>query len=381
MESNANVEKDYKKWLTFNSSLDDFQRLYDLYIAVDKMRDTGQVTFQSISTDTGIKYYVEQEGVPTALELNGETERRVYLEYMLDHFFPNHDVEEWYSSKIQEQSRGNNHHIEDEASTRRINIDQIEPHRKEKFYYKFKLFFSILFYLGVAAFITLAFVDSLFSGIAVSVGLLIIVANILLARAVAKGILIGIIQGNTVKLSETQYPEIYDIVKDQAQQLGLKEVPEVHIAYGHFNAFVTKFARTKYLLLFSEVVETALKGDHEAIKFIIGHELAHLQRKHLSKGLLLAPSNFVPFLSLAYSRGCEYTCDRIGYHFSHRGALQGMLMLAAGKEVYAKINIEEFINDSVAQSGFWFWLSEKFLSHPHIVKRAKAIKYYNRQQV
>ncbi|MCX2746195.1 M48 family metallopeptidase, partial [Mangrovivirga sp. M17] len=159
-------------------------------------------------------------------------------------------------------------------------------------------------------------------------------------------------------------------------EIGLKEIPDIYICHGSFNAFVTKFARKKYLMLYSEVIETALMGDTEVLKFVIGHELGHLKRQHLNKEVWLTPSLLIPFLKQAHSRGCEYTCDRIGHYFSTQGSFEGILILATGKEIFSKINIQRYIDDAHAENGFWVWFSEKFLSHPHIYKRLSAIKNY-----
>jgi Zn-dependent protease with chaperone function len=137
-----------------------------------------------------------------------------------------------------------------------------------------------------------------------------------------------------------------------------------------------KFARAKVLMLYSQVVETAMTGDDSILRFVIGHELGHIHRKHLTKSRWLIFSIFIPFLNKAYSRGCEYTCDRIGYHFSQKGAIEGVLILATGKEIYSKINVDHFVDDAVNSGSFWMWFSEKFLSHPHTAKRLNELRKY-----
>lgn len=136
-------------------------------------------------------------------------------------------------------------------------------------------------------------------------------------------------------------------------------------------------ARKKYLMLFSQVIETAANGDFEIVKFIVGHELGHLKRKHLSQNIWLAPSSLIPFLRLAHSRACEFTCDRIGYSFSKQGSIEGILILATGKEIHSKINVQQYIEDTRSEKSFWVWLSEKFLSHPFVSKRLSELNEYN----
>ncbi|GEM_PF-693806 len=377
MDNIANIEKDHRKWILFNTQLSDFQSLYDLYVAVKTKQTKGSVTIRLSHNEQEGSFIIDQEGCESNLELGTDKHRSEFLEYLVRHYFPNEEVEDWYKSKIQETDKNANH----SPSLNGIEQHKSEPtnfkvHPKELKYYNLRVLFSALFYLATAGFVINLFFTSMVSG---AMAILAIVAIILFfgfIRRITHGLLIGLIKGNTVQLNERQYPELFEIVKEQSKALGLNEVPEMYIADGQFNAFVTKFARKKYLLLFSEVIETAALGNFDIVKFVIGHELGHIKRKHLSKESWLIPSSFIPFLKQAHSRGCEYTCDRIGYHFSNNGAMEGILILATGKEIHTKININQFIEDTNSQKSFWVWFSEKFISHPHIYKRLTSLKWY-----
>jgi hypothetical protein len=52
--------------------------------------------------------------------------------------------------------------------------------------------------------------------------------------------------------------------------------------------------------------------------------------------------------------------------------------MTTGKSIYAKFNIDVHINNCIENEGFWTWLSEKFLTHPHHYKRLIEIKEYSR---
>lgn len=185
------------------------------------------------------------------------------------------------------------------------------------------------------------------------------------------GVLIGYIKGNAIKLSKDQFPDIYEMAVRQSALLGLNNVPSVYIMQsgGALNAFATRFMGANYIVLYSEVVETAYEQDKSLLEFIIGHELGHVKRNHLLKRLLLFPSLIVPFLGAAYSRACEYTCDRIGFSLAPGGVKAGLLVLASGRSIYKKVNVDEYINQGRAEGGFWKWFAEKTSSHPNLSKR------------
>jgi len=183
--------------------------------------------------------------------------------------------------------------------------------------------------------------------------------------------MIGHLKGNAIKLSRNQFPEIYQTVEKQSQMLGLKYVPDVYIMQsgGILNAFATKFMGNSYIVLYSEIVESALEQDKNILEFIIGHELGHIKRNHMLKKLLLLPSYIIPFLGAAYSRACEYTCDNIGHFLSPSGVKGGLLLLASGRTLYKKVNMKEFMAQDKSEAGFLIWFAEKVSSHPNLTKR------------
>jgi Zn-dependent protease with chaperone function len=188
------------------------------------------------------------------------------------------------------------------------------------------------------------------------------------------GVLVGFLKGNAIRLNRNQFPEIYKEVVRQCEMLGIKNEPAVFILQsgGILNAFAASFLGRNYIVLYSEVVETALEQDKNILEFIIGHELGHIKRRHMLWKLLFFPSWLVPFLASAYSRACEYTCDNIGHALSPAGTTGGLLLLASGKSIYKKVNLNEFIAQRNSEDGFWCWLAEKVSSHPHLVKRINA---------
>ena len=366
---------DYRRWFSYNNGLKDYNIQYEIYVALNNKRSTEKIVMEELVDESGKFYQLHQAGYDTTLRINAETGIDEVLAYFEKHYLPKEEIEDWYKTKLQEVDRHNNLNSMN-GNDRPFSIEQVKVHRKERFYYRVRLTLSIIFYLGVVAALVITFIQSTAGGLLLTAyigGVMLIFG---LMRRFAQGFFIGILKGNSIKINAQQYPEIFKIVEEQCQVLGINKVPEVYIGGGHFNAFVTKLAGRKFLMLFSELVETASRGDYDVLKFVIGHELGHIKRKHLSHNLLLAPSALIPFLSLAHSRGCEYTCDRIGYHFTSQGAYEGILILAAGKEIHTKINIARFVEDAEAESNFWVWFSEKFLTHPHIYKRMAAIKNY-----
>ena len=184
---------------------------------------------------------------------------------------------------------------------------------------------------------------------------------------------IGYIETNGVRINENQFPEVFEILKSQSKEMGLKKVPSMYLLLdaGMINAFSARFTGRNYLILHADILGAAYEKGAHVVEFIIGHELGHLKRNHVSlfHAIFTLPARLIPFLDLAYLRACEFTCDKIGYAFSPEGAFEGMLILVSGRELRRSINIKELINTYKAEKGFITWFSTIHSTHPPIADR------------
>jgi Zn-dependent protease with chaperone function len=197
----------------------------------------------------------------------------------------------------------------------------------------------------------------------------------LLLGMFAHGLALGRIRGNAVRVSERQFPHLHKLASAHAKRLGLKQVPSVYLmeSGGLLNAFATRFFGRDFVVIHSDVLELALEQGEAAVGFIMGHELAHVWRGHLKHRWLTMPGRLFPYLGAAYSRACEYTCDRIGAFCQPDGAISGLLALAAGKQLHAHVDVKEYAAQAVSENNFWFRRAEIISSHPHLTKRVAAL--------
>ncbi|WIX31838.1 M48 family metallopeptidase [Salinicola sp. JS01] len=187
---------------------------------------------------------------------------------------------------------------------------------------------------------------------------------------------ISTIRGNGVRISAQQFPALAADVEDCCRIVGIERPPEAYLLHadGLFNALATRFLRRHYVVLYSSVVD-ALEDRPEALRFYIGHELGHIRRGHLSKGLVVAIAAWLPLLGAAYRRACEYTCDRHGLACcpDPDAAFAAMSALAAGGSRHANLDLEVFAAQRHDVKGFWASLNELIGDYPWTAKRAHAI--------
>jgi len=192
----------------------------------------------------------------------------------------------------------------------------------------------------------------------------------------AQSSFISYIKGTGVKISAHQYADLHRRLVECANKLGLDEVPDCYVLRTDtFNALATKFLGQHFVVLFSDVVD-ALKDDPDALNFYIGHELGHIHRKHLQWSFWLAPGKFLPLLGAAYSRACEYTCDRYGLACceSPVAAQRGLLAIGAGDSRFLTTDVDRYIEQSQHTNEFWMSFHELTGTYPWLIKRTAAVK-------
>lgn len=192
----------------------------------------------------------------------------------------------------------------------------------------------------------------------------------------------GGMMANAIKLSEKQFPELYEIIKRLSSELNLGEIPDAFLIQegGLINAFATRlYFRKNYVVFYADVVEVAYReGDFGSLEFIVAHELAHIKAGHVTLlyNLSIFPIAFVPVLKnllwTALSRAREYTSDRIAIRLAPSGK-KGLIVLSAGEHLYRDVNYEEYLETARIPEGFWIWSTNLLSTHPALVRRVKAV--------
>jgi Zn-dependent protease with chaperone function len=236
-------------------------------------------------------------------------------------------------------------------------------HAKERSYYTISSIFAVLLHictLGIFYIITLIMAIPLW---------------------ISQQLFKAQIFGHAVKVTEKQFPKIYKIIQKQKSELNIKKDIEVFIYNGQgiINAFAIRLFTGRYIILMSSLVDLMLKREaYPELEFIIGHELAHHALMHTSvtRNLFLFPTKFIPFLNLAYSRGCEYSADRIGFELTkyNKRSIRGLLSITSGSEALAdSMNIEEFVVQENRVPSFFGFLANIFSTHPRMTLRVKEL--------
>ena len=199
--------------------------------------------------------------------------------------------------------------------------------------------------------------------------------------AIAHALYLAHVRGNGVRLGPTQLPHLWNKVTAASQRLGLPAPPAAYLIQsgGILNAFATKLLGRRFIVLYAELVDAceagaASDGRPSEIDFVIAHEVGHIAAGHL--GLFLLPLRVLPLLGPAYSRACEYTCDRAGHAFvgNLEVSSRALAILAAGRRAGRMIDLDAFVEQRREAGSFWMAVFELNSTHPYLPKRIAALR-------
>jgi Zn-dependent protease with chaperone function len=204
---------------------------------------------------------------------------------------------------------------------------------------------------------------------AVAGAIILVAPAIMIVRQVQR----ASIRGTAVRLSRTQFPDLYASADDFAATLGVRPAPDLYLSNGNgtLNAFAAQSGWTNnYVVLSNELFANLRNDNREGTRFILGHELGHIRLHHVALwySLVLCYSQLIPILGPTLSRLREYSCDRNGAALEPKGEL-GLVLLTAGRYAADNVHVSELVDQGRHLGGFWVGISQLPRSHPWTVRR------------
>jgi Zn-dependent protease with chaperone function len=204
---------------------------------------------------------------------------------------------------------------------------------------------------------------------AVAAAIILVAPAILIVRQVQR----ASIRGTAVRLSRTQFPDLYGSVDNFAATLGVKPAPALYLSNGNgaLNAFAAQSGWTNnYVVLSNELFANLRNDNREGTRFILGHELGHIRLHHVALWyqLVLCYWQLIPILGPTLSRLREYSCDRNGAALESKGEL-GLVLLTAGRYAADNVRVSELVDQGRHLGGFWVGIAQLPRTHPWTVRR------------
>jgi Zn-dependent protease with chaperone function len=183
---------------------------------------------------------------------------------------------------------------------------------------------------------------------------------------------------NAVRVSETQLPELNQVVETCCRNLGM-ERPDVYVMqHNLWNAFATKIFGRRMVVLYSGAVDSILlRGDLQQLTWLVGHELGHHWAGHLNWSQRLAKlGGWLFWVGLWHSRRAELTSDRVGLYCagSAKASQLALMNATVGAQLANRVNVEEAAKQWQAHRGeFFVKYRTLYATHPHLLARLEHL--------
>ncbi len=229
----------------------------------------------------------------------------------------------------------------------------------------------------------LAIAGVAFWEIGIALSILEVLALVALILWVSWRLVYVFVLGNSIQVSETQYPQLFRLVDEASKILGI-DTPTIFIMQGHgmFETLVAKrFSRRGMIILTSNLVDDLTeRGASRELMFFVGRQLGLMAtgyfRFWFTKGIVGRIA--LPFY-LAWERRCHFTADRIGLLVAGdlRAAEQAMVTITAGSAVAPSTSIDALLTQRhELLRTYWGWVNLLGSSYPYMIDRILRIRAF-----
>ncbi len=193
----------------------------------------------------------------------------------------------------------------------------------------------------------------------------------------------GSLKANSLQINQEQYPEVYKIFVDMAQEIWLKKIPELYLV--NLTMGVNPYTNCvigyrNFSIISADILEKCLKNNNmENLKFILAHELGHIKYNHVTwwYNFLTFWLNFPVikyFLWSPLSRAREYSCDNLAKNLSKNTDGKPLMMLWPSKHAYEDIDMEKYMSEHFEKKNIWVWIANFFQAQWALARRVAAVR-------
>ncbi len=194
--------------------------------------------------------------------------------------------------------------------------------------------------------------------------------------------------GTMIRVGPKQFPTIQRVAERCAGALAVP-TPTVYVANSPvLNAYTFGTDDDAFIVVHSAMVDAFSEDE---LAFVIGHEMGHIQNKHVVYGTVLRMLRHTASMALrwiapaaelglrAWYRRAEITCDRAGLLCVRDldVASRTFVKLASGSARLAnEVDVDTYVEQAREARRGIGRLAEAFSSHPYLPKRIEALRIF-----
>jgi Zn-dependent protease with chaperone function len=195
--------------------------------------------------------------------------------------------------------------------------------------------------------------------------------------------------GNSIQITASQYPEIYEAVCNACYFLDLKPRPRLFVFHGGgiLEIFLLKGLSKRGSLIFtSEVFDKLLNSESSnQLMMLIGRQLGHIKAGHDRFYFFTdVIGRFFFLVYPAWRRECNYTADKVGMLVAGdlESAIRGLLTITVGKILSENVTIDGVREqDNILRESILAFVAQLFEVYPYMIYRILKLEQFERDVI
>ena len=185
------------------------------------------------------------------------------------------------------------------------------------------------------------------------------------------------VRANSVQVSRTQIPQIYEDFERMCATLGMSPPPELYVTEDAIDAPSGAYSawHIKYVVLDAKFLESKLDEVRDVYRFFLARELGRLRLGHTRwlDEILLAYVVRIPVLRNPLTHVRTYSHDRYAATLAPN-FIRGLVVEASGRHMLKHLDIEDFLRQARTVRGVWARAASLGSELPRVAYRVQELE-------
>ena len=184
------------------------------------------------------------------------------------------------------------------------------------------------------------------------------------------------VRANSLRVSRTQIPELYEDFERMCATLGMTDIPELYVSETALDgpSDAGSAWHVDYVILGTRYLQPDLEEVRDVNRFLLARELGRLRLGHTEwlDDILLAYIIRIPVLRNPLMHVRTYSHDRYAAYLAP-DSVRGLVALASGRRALSHVDVDIFLQEALEPHGWRARAASLTSNLPRVAYRVQAL--------
>ena len=185
------------------------------------------------------------------------------------------------------------------------------------------------------------------------------------------------VRANSVQLSRTQFPDIYEEFERMCATIRMQPPPELYLSDDAIKAPSAAYSawHVDYVVLDDKFLEANIHDVPDVYRFFLARELGRIRLGHTRwlDDMLIAHVTRTPGLATPLMHMRTYSHDRFAMTLAP-DSIRGLAVLASSRRMLKHVDIEDFLRQAREVRGWWARVASLGRDTPRVAYRVQELE-------